>query len=91
MDSMIQIKLRRIRVAKLVENCRDLGRIVGNVNEIRTAVENDPMNDCVGFTPDAEPQMLAYIQSEGFKDLREFCEVVELRTSHRWTHFHLFI
>ena len=66
-----------------------LGRVVAEIIKTANDLENDPMNDYAGFTPDATWALDAIIKREGFANGFHFIAVVQRRTSDRWVHFNL--
>ena len=67
----------------------NLGRVVATIVRAADELENDPMNDYAGFTPDVLPALEALVREEEFANVAHFLAVVERRASPRWAHFHL--
>lgn len=66
-----------------------LGRVVTQFNKIANDVQEDPMNDYAGFTPDPTPLLERFVKSEGFDNLEHFRVAVAARTSGRVAYFQL--
>lgn len=66
-----------------------LGRVTAIMQRAAFDLQNDPMNDYAGFTPDSTPQLERIVQKEGFANLRHFEAVVQKRTTSRWAYMNL--
>lgn len=66
--------------------CSNLGAVVAAINKAHDDLNDDPMNDYAGFTPDPTPHLEEMARQHGFANTTHLYAVVKQRTSAKWAY-----